>query len=153
MQTGEDFDQRVISYLLKQFKQKTGKDASGDKKAIQKLKREVEAAKKQLSTQMNARIEIESFHDGKDLSEQLSRAKFEELNMDLFKKTLIPVQKALQDARLKKEQIDEIVLVGGSTRIPKIQQLLKEFFNGKEPCKGVNPDEAVIYNSLLLISY
>lgn len=144
---GEDFDQRVMEYLLKQWKKKTGIDASGDKRAVQKLRGEVEKAKRALSSQQQVKIEIESFHDGKDLSETLSRARFEELNMDLFKKTLGPVQKVLEDAGLKKHEIDEIVLVGGSTRIPKVQELLKGFFNGKEPNKGVNPDEAVAYGA------
>jgi heat shock protein 5 len=144
---GEDFDQRVMDYFLTIFKKKTGKDATKDKRAIQKLRREVERAKKQLSIQHQATIEIESFHDGEDLIETLTRAKFEELNLDLFKKTLSPVQKVLEDSKLKKHEIDEIVLVGGSTRIPKVQQLLKEFFNGKEPNKGVNPDEAVAYGA------
>jgi len=118
---GEDFDQRVMEYMLKAFQKKTGKDASKDKKAIGKLRRETERAKRQLSTQHQAQIEIESFHDGEDLIETLTRAKFEELNNDLFKKTLGPVQSVLDDAKLKKNEIDEIVLVGGSTRIPKVQ--------------------------------
>merc|ERR1712001_569992 len=96
---------------------------------------------------MGARIEIESFFDGEDFSETLSRAKFEELNNDLFRGTLKPVQKVMEDADMKKNEIDEIVLVGGSTRIPKIQQLVKEFFNGKEPSRGINPDEAVAYGA------
>eukprot|EP01120_Amphizonella_sp_Union-15-10_P016725 TRINITY_DN897_c0_g2_i2.p1 TRINITY_DN897_c0_g2~~TRINITY_DN897_c0_g2_i2.p1 ORF type:complete len:701 (-),score=218.44 TRINITY_DN897_c0_g2_i2:56-2035(-) len=144
---GEDFDQRVMEYFLNQWKKKTGKDASKDKKAIQKLRREVEKAKKVLSSQHQARIEIESFFDGEDFSQTLSRARFEELNLDLFKKTLGPVQKVLEDAKLKKSDINEIVLVGGSTRIPKVQQLLKDFFNGKEPNRGINPDEAVAYGA------
>jgi len=144
---GEDFDQRVMEYLLKAFKKKSGKDAASDKRSIGKLRREVERAKRQLSTQHQAKIEIESFFDGEDLSETLTRAKFEELNNDLFKKTLGPVQSVLDDSKLKKHEIDEIVLVGGSTRIPKVQQLLKDFFNGKEPSKGVNPDEAVAYGA------
>ena len=144
---GEDFDQRVMEFLLKQWKKKTGIDASNDKRAVQKLRAEVEKGKRALSSQQQVKIEIESFHDGKDLSETLTRARFEEINMDLFKKTLGPVQKVLEDAGLKKHEIDEIVLVGGSTRIPKVQELLKGFFNGKEPNKGVNPDEAVAYGA------
>eukprot|EP00276_Gloeochaete_wittrockiana_P014755 CAMPEP_0184347948 /NCGR_PEP_ID=MMETSP1089-20130417/23297_1 /TAXON_ID=38269 ORGANISM="Gloeochaete wittrockiana, Strain SAG46.84" /NCGR_SAMPLE_ID=MMETSP1089 /ASSEMBLY_ACC=CAM_ASM_000445 /LENGTH=653 /DNA_ID=CAMNT_0026679361 /DNA_START=126 /DNA_END=2087 /DNA_ORIENTATION=- len=144
---GEDFDQRVMEFLLKQWKKKTGIDASNDKRAVQKLRAEVEKAKRALSSQQQVKVEIESFHDGKDLSETLTRARFEEINMDLFKKTLGPVQKVLEDAGLKKHEIDEIVLVGGSTRIPKVQELLKGFFNGKEPNKGVNPDEAVAYGA------
>jgi len=144
---GEDFDQRVMEYLLKTFKKKTGLDASGDKKALQKLRRAVENAKKSLSNQHQVRVEIEAFFDGQDFSEPLSRAKFEELNLDLFKKTLVPLERVLKDAKLDKHEIDEVVLVGGSTRIPKVQQLLKDFFNGKEPNKGINPDEAVAHGA------
>jgi len=144
---GEDFDQRVMEHFLKIFKKKSKKDASADKRAIQKLRREVERAKKVLSSQAQARIEIEAFHDGEDFSESLSRAKFEELNIDLFQKTLTPVDKVLADAGLKKHEIAEVVLVGGSTRIPKVQQLLKDYFNGKEPNRGINPDEAVAYGA------
>jgi heat shock protein 5 len=103
--------------------------------------------KKVLSSQTQVRIEIESFHEGQDFSETLSRARFEELNDDLFRKTLTPVDKVLADSKLKKQDIDEIILVGGSTRIPKVQQLIKEYFNGKEPNRGVNPDEAVAYGA------
>eukprot|EP00294_Goniomonas_avonlea_P013451 CAMPEP_0114551386 /NCGR_PEP_ID=MMETSP0114-20121206/6580_1 /TAXON_ID=31324 /ORGANISM="Goniomonas sp, Strain m" /LENGTH=659 /DNA_ID=CAMNT_0001736225 /DNA_START=77 /DNA_END=2056 /DNA_ORIENTATION=- len=144
---GEDFDRRVIDYMLKVFKKKTGKSADADKRAVQKLRREVERAKRALSTTHSQRMEIESFFDGTDFSETLTRAKFEELNVDLFKKTLAPVQKVLDDSQLKKNQIDELVLVGGSTRIPKVQQLLKDFFNGKDPNRGINPDEAVAYGA------
>ena len=144
---GEDFDRRIMDYMLKLFKKKSGKDASKDKKSIQKLRREVERAKRALSNTHQQRIEIEGFFDGADLSETITRAKFEELCMDLFKKTLGPVEKVLDDASLKKNQVDELVLVGGSTRIPKVQQLLQDYFNGKEPNKGINPDEAVAYGA------
>jgi heat shock protein 5 len=144
---GEDFDQRVMEHFFKLWEKKTGKDARQDKRAVQKLRREVERAKKVLSSQAQVRIEIEAFHQGEDFSESLSRARFEEINMDLFKKTLDPVDKVLEDSKLKKHEIDEVVLVGGSTRIPKIQQLLKAHFNGKEPNRGVNPDEAVAYGA------
>jgi endoplasmic reticulum chaperone BiP len=107
----------------------------------------VEKAKRGLSVQHQVKLEVESLIDGEDFSETLTRAKFEELNMDLFRGTLKPVQKVLEDADMKKDDIHEIVLVGGSTRIPKIQQLLKEFFNGKEPSRGINPDEAVAYGA------
>lgn len=107
----------------------------------------MERAKKVLSSQAQVRIEIEAFHGGEDFSETLSRARFEEINMDLFRKTLGPVDLVLEDSKLKKHEIHEIVLVGGSTRIPKIQQLLKAHFNGKEPNRGVNPDEAVAYGA------
>ncbi|CAI5685710.1 unnamed protein product [Oreochromis niloticus] len=144
---GEDFDQRVMEHFIKLYKKKTGKDVHKDNRAVQKLRREVEKAKRALSAQHQTHIEIESFFKGQDFAETLTRAKFEELNMDLFRSTLKPVQKVLEDADLKKSDIDEIVLVGGSTRIPKIQQLVKEFFNGKEPCRGINPDEAVAYGA------
>jgi len=144
---GEDFDNRVIDYLVKSYKKKTGTDVSHNLRAMGKLKREVEKAKRTLSSQQSTRIEIESFEDGNDFSETLTRAKFEELNMDLFRKTMKPVEQVLKDANVKKEDIDEVVLVGGSTRIPKVQQLLKEYFGGKEPSKGINPDEAVAYGA------
>ncbi|XP_022672517.1 78 kDa glucose-regulated protein-like [Varroa jacobsoni] len=144
---GEDFDQRVMEHFIKLYKKKTGKDIRKDNRAVQKLRRETEKAKRTLSTAHQARIEIESFFEGEDFSETLTRAKFEELNMDLFRSTLKPVQKVLEDADLQKKDIDEIVLVGGSTRIPKVQQLVKEFFNGKEPTRGINPDEAVAYGA------
>ncbi|KAI8475240.1 MAG: luminal binding protein [Monoraphidium minutum] len=144
---GEDFDQRVMEYFIKLIKKKYDKDITGDARALQKLRREAERAKRALSSQHQVRVEIESLADGVDLSEPLTRARFEELNNDLFRKTLGPVRKAMEDAGFKKSEIDEVVLVGGSTRIPKVQQLLKEHFDGKEPNKGINPDEAVAYGA------
>ncbi|WRT67985.1 chaperone DnaK [Kwoniella shivajii] len=144
---GEDFDNRVIDYLVKQYKRKTDVDVSKNNRAMGKLKREVEKAKRSLSSQMSTKIEIEAFEGGNDFAETLTRAKFEELNIDLFRKTMKPVEQVLKDAGVKKDEIDDIVLVGGSTRIPKVQQLLKEYFNGKEPSKGINPDEAVAYGA------
>jgi len=144
---GEDFDQRVMEYFIKLIKKKYSKDISSDKKALQKLRREAERAKRTLSNQHQVRVEVEALFDGTDLSEPLTRARFEELNNDLFRKTLGPVKKAMEDAGFKKSEIHEIVLVGGSTRIPKVQQLIKEYFDGKEPNKGVNPDEAVAYGA------
>ena len=144
---GEDFDQRVMEHFIKLYKKKKGKDLRKDTRAVQKLRREVEKAKRALSAAHQVRVEVESLFEGEDFSETLTRAKFEELNMDLFKGTLKPVQKVLEDSDLTKKDIDEIVLVGGSTRIPKVQQLVKEFFNGKEPSKGINPDEAVAYGA------
>ena len=144
---GEDFDQRVMDHFIKLYKKKTGNDIRSDVRAVQKLRREVEKAKRTLSGGHQARIEIESFFGGQDFSEVLTRAKFEELNTDLFRSTLKPVQKVLEDANIQKKDIDEIVLVGGSTRIPKVQQLVKEFFNGKEPTRGINPDEAVAFGA------
>mmetsp|Transcript_26001 Transcript_26001/g.77538 ORF Transcript_26001/g.77538 Transcript_26001/m.77538 type:complete len:655 (+) Transcript_26001:58-2022(+) len=144
---GEDFDNRIIQHMLKVFKRKHGSDPSKDKRAIQKLRREVERAKRSLSSQHQVRVEIEGLFDGQDFSETLTRARFEELCIDLFKKTLTPVSKVMEDSELKKSEIDEVVLVGGSTRIPKVQQLLKDFFNGKEPSTAVNADEAVAYGA------
>ncbi|XP_052078462.1 endoplasmic reticulum chaperone BiP-like isoform X2 [Mytilus californianus] len=144
---GEDFDQRVMEHFIKIYNKKTGKDMRTDKHAMQKLRREVEKAKRALSSAHQTRVEIESLFEGNDFSETLSRAKFEELNMDLFKSTMKPVQKVLDDANMKKSDIDEVVLVGGSTRIPKVQQLLKDYFSGKEPNRGVNPDEAVAFGA------
>eukprot|EP00602_Paraphysomonas_sp_CaronLab_P009034 CAMPEP_0185025344 /NCGR_PEP_ID=MMETSP1103-20130426/8339_1 /TAXON_ID=36769 /ORGANISM="Paraphysomonas bandaiensis, Strain Caron Lab Isolate" /LENGTH=644 /DNA_ID=CAMNT_0027558529 /DNA_START=93 /DNA_END=2027 /DNA_ORIENTATION=- len=144
---GEDFDQRVMQYFIKLLKKRDNVDISGDKRALQKLRREVERVKRTLSSQHQARVEIEGLIDGIDFSETLTRARFEELNNDLFKKTLAPVQTVMDDADMGIDEIDEIVLVGGSTRIPKVQQLLKEKFNGKEPSRGVNPDEAVAYGA------
>ncbi|XP_013384606.1 78 kDa glucose-regulated protein [Lingula anatina] len=144
---GEDFDQRVMEHFMKLYKKKTGKDIRKSNRATQKLRREVEKAKRALSSAHQTRIEIESFYEGEDFSETLTRAKFEELNMDLFRKTMAPVKKVMEDSDLKKSDIDEIVLVGGSTRIPKVQQLVKEYFDGKEPSRGINPDEAVAYGA------
>jgi len=144
---GEDFDARVMDYFIKVFKKKSGHDIRKDDRAIQKLRREVEKAKRALSTAHQTKLEIESLYDGQDFSETLTRAKFEELNMDLFRSTLKPVKNVLEDADMSKKDIDEIVLVGGSTRIPKVSQLVKEYFNGKEPSRGVNPDEAVAYGA------
>merc|ERR1719192_3189273 len=144
---GEDFDQRVMQHFIKIFQKKHGKDMSKDKRAIQKLRREVEKTKRALSSTHQGRVEIEALFDGVDFSETLTRARFEEINNDLFKNTLGPVKQVLEDSGLKKNQIDEVVLVGGSTRIPKVQQLMKDFFNGKEPNRGINPDEAVAYGA------
>merc|ERR1712096_184312 len=129
------------------YKKKKGKDVRSDNRAVQKLRREVEKAKRALSSQQTTRVEIESFYNGEDFSETLTRAKFEELCMDLFRSTLKPVKKVLEDSDLSKKEVDEVVMVGGSTRIQKIQNLVKEFFNGKEPNRGINPDEAVAYGA------
>jgi heat shock protein 5 len=144
---GEDFDHRVMQYFIRVFKKKHKKDLMKDKRAIQKLRREVERVKRTLSSQHQSRLEIEALYDGEDLSETLTRARFEDLCIDLFKKTLGPVGKVLADGGLKKSEVDELVLVGGSTRIPKVQQLLKDYFNGKEPNRGINPDEAVAHGA------
>jgi heat shock protein 5 len=144
---GVDFDQRIMQYFIEKWKRSKNLDVATNKSALQKLRRESERVKRALSVQTQARLEIESLLDGEDLTESLSRARFEELNEDLFEKTLGPVEKALKDAEIKKAEVDEIVLVGGSTRIPKVQQMIKDYFNGKEPSRGVNPDEAVAYGA------
>ncbi|KAI8608560.1 heat shock protein 70 family [Chytriomyces sp. MP71] len=146
---GEDFDNRIADHLFMAFKSKVpgSSGCRNDSKAISKLKREAEIAKRALSSQMSVKVEIESFCNGHDLSETLTRAKFEELNADLFKKTLKPVERALKDAGLRKDDIHDIVLVGGSTRIPKVVELLESFFNGKKANKGINPDEAIAYGA------
>lgn len=144
---GEDFDQRMMDYCIAQFKKKHDKDLSNDKKAIARIRRQCEMAKRTLSTQKSAQIEIESLHQGIDFSIPFTRAKFEEINMDLFKRTLVPVKQVLEDAKMEKKLVNEIVLVGGSTRIPKVQELLREFFDGRELSKEINPDEAVAYGA------
>jgi heat shock protein 5 len=136
-----------MQYFIKMMKKKNDVDISGDKRALQKLRKEVERVKRALSSQQQARLEIEDLADGFDFSETLTRARFEELNNDLFKKTLGPVGRVLDDADVSKGEVDEIVLVGGSTRIPKVQSLISEYFGGKEPSKGINPDEAVAYGA------
>lgn len=146
---GEDFDHKVMEHFIKLYKKKKGKNLRDDKRAVQKLRREVEKAKRSLSTAHQTKIEIEALIDGEDFSETLTRARFEELNMDMFRSTLKPVEQVLKDADMEKKDIDEIVLVGGSTRIPKVQQLVRDFFNGKEPSKGINPDEAVAYGAAI----
>ena len=145
---GEDFDQRLTEHFVKIFKKKNNNiDIKKDPRALSKLKQEVEKAKRDLSSVHQVKITIDGLIDGIDFSETITRARFEELCADLFKKTLKPVEQVLDDAGLKKSEIDEVVLVGGSTRIPKIQQLIKDFFNGKEPNRGINPDEAVAYGA------
>merc|ERR1711977_213623 len=143
---GEDFDQRVVDHFVKKYNKDNSVDIKGDPKALGKLKREVERAKRTLSSQKTTKIEIESFYQGKDFSETLTRARFEEINDALFKKTLKPVEQTLKDAKLKKAEIDDIILIGGSTRIPKVQAMLEEYF-GKKVRKDVNPDEAVAYGA------
>ena len=144
---GEDFDQRLTEHFVKIFKKKHELDIKTDPRAMQKLKSEVEKAKRDLSSVHQTKVNIENLMNGIDFSETITRARFEELCNDLFKKTLQPVQQVLDDSGMKKTEIDEVVLVGGSTRIPKVQQLIKDFFNGKEPNRGINPDEAVAYGA------
>lgn len=146
---GEDFDQRLMEYFVNLWKRKHGDDMGKDKRALGKLRREVEKAKRELSSKTQVRVEIEALFDGKDLSETLTRARFEQLNDDLFKKTLKPVAKVLKDSGLGKDEIHEVVLVGGSTRIPKVKELVKDFFDDKEPHTDINPDEAIAYGAAI----
>ncbi len=144
---GDDFDNRALDYFIKKVKKQYNKDLISDSSALQKLKLEIEKAKRTLSYQKEAVIEIDELMQGLDFKDKLSRAKFEELNSELLKKTLTPINRILEDSTLNKNQVDEIVLVGGSTRIPKVQTLLSDFFNGKQLFKGINPDEAVAYGA------
>jgi len=144
---GEDFDNRMVDHFIKEFQRKQKKDMSGNKRAVRRLRTACERAKRTLSASAQANIEIDSLFEGIDYYTSITRARFEELCADLFKGTLEPVEKAMRDAKLDKNAINEIVLVGGSTRIPKIQKLLQDFFNGKELNKSINPDEAVAYGA------
>ncbi|CAF1236515.1 unnamed protein product, partial [Didymodactylos carnosus] len=144
---GEDFDNRMVSHFVQEFKRKNNKDLSQNKRGLRRLRTACERAKRTLSSSSQASIEIDSLHEGIDFYSTITRARFEELNADLFRSTLEPVEKALRDAKMDKSHIHEIVLVGGSTRIPKVQKLLQDFFNGKELNKSINPDEAVAYGA------
>merc|ERR1712241_1266752 len=144
---GEDFDNRMVDHFVNEFKRKHKKGIKGNKRALRRLRTACEGAKRTLSASAQASIEIDSLFEGIDFYTSISRARFEELNADLFKGTLDPVEKALRDAKMDKSDIHEIVLVGGSTRIPKVQKLLQDFFSGKELNKSINPDEAVAYGA------
>ena len=144
---GEDFDNRMVNHFIAEFKRKYKKDISDNKRAVRRLRTACERAKRTLSSSTQASIEIDSLYEGVDFYTSITRARFEELNADLFRGTLDPVEKSLRDAKMDKGQIHDIVLVGGSTRIPKIQKLLQDFFNGKELNKSINPDEAVAYGA------
>ncbi|XP_055706934.1 heat shock 70 kDa protein cognate 4-like [Phlebotomus papatasi] len=144
---GEDFDNRMVNHFVQEFQRKHKKDLTSNKRALRRLRTACERAKRTLSASSQANIEIDSLFEGTDFYTSITRARFEELNSDLFRGTMEPVAKALRDAKMDKGQINEIVLVGGSTRIPKVQKLLQEFFNGKELNKSINPDEAVAYGA------
>jgi len=144
---GEDFDQRMVNHFIQEFKRKHKKDITDNKRAVRRLRTACERAKRTLSTATQANIEIDSLHEGVDFYTSITRARFEELNADLFRGTLEPVEKALRDSKLDKGGVHDIVLVGGSTRIPKVQKLLQDFFNGRELNKSINPDEAVAYGA------
>ncbi|CAD7093411.1 unnamed protein product [Hermetia illucens] len=144
---GEDFDNRLVNHFVQEFKRKHKKDLTTNKRALRRLRTACERAKRTLSSSTQASIEIDSLYEGTDFYTSITRARFEELNADLFRSTMEPVEKALRDAKLDKSTIHDIVLVGGSTRIPKVQRLLQDFFNGKELNKSINPDEAVAYGA------
>ncbi|XP_021277480.1 heat shock 70 kDa protein [Herrania umbratica] len=144
---GEDFDNRLVNHFVAEFRRKHKKDISGNARALRRLRTACERAKRTLSSTTQTTIEIDSLFQGIDFYATITRARFEELNMDLFRKCMEPVEKCLKDAKIDKGQVHEVVLVGGSTRIPKIQQMLQDFFNGKELCKSINPDEAVAYGA------
>ena len=144
---GEDFDNRLVEYCAGEFKRKTGVDIKKNAKALRRVRASCEKAKRALSAATQATVDIDALMDGEDLNVVITRSKFEDLCMDLFKKCMPPLENVLKDAKMSKSQIHEVVLVGGSTRIPKIQQMVQEFFNGKEPNKSINPDEAVAYGA------
>ena len=144
---GEDFDNRLVEHFVAEFKRKHKQDLSGDARALRRLRTACERAKRTLSSSTDASVEIDSLYRGIDFYSKITRARFEELCSDLFRSTLEPVERALNDAKMGKSEIHEVVLVGGSTRIPKIQKLLQDYFNGKELNKGINPDEAVAYGA------
>ena len=144
---GEDFDNRLVEYCAGEFRRKTSIDIKGNAKALRRVRASCEKAKRALSAATQATVDIDALMDGEDLNVVITRSKFEDLCMDLFKKCMPPLENVIKDAKMSKSQIDEVVLVGGSTRIPKIQSMVQEFFNGKEPNKGINPDEAVAYGA------
>merc|ERR1711881_82964 len=144
---GEDFDNRMVDFFLQEFKRRHRKDMSKNQRALRRLRTACERAKRTLSSSTQAHIEIDSLFDGIDFNSTITRARFEDLCMDYFKKCMAPVEKVLRDAKISKGEVHEVVLVGGSTRIPKVQNMLSDFFNGKEPCKSINPDEAVAFGA------
>jgi L1 cell adhesion molecule like protein len=144
---GQDFDTNLLEHFKKEFQKKTGSDISSDARALRRLRTACERAKRSLSSGTQTTVEIDSLFDGEDFSANITRARFEDINSALFKSTLTPVEQVLKDAKISKSQVDEVVLVGGSTRIPKVQKLLSDFFDGKQLEKSINPDEAVAYGA------
>jgi len=144
---GQDFDTNLLDHFKKEFQKKTKKDISGDPRALRRLRTACERAKRTLSNGTQTTVEIDSLFDGEDFMANITRARFEDLNAKVFNGTLTPVEQVLKDANIEKSKVDEIVLVGGSTRIPRIQKLLSDFFNGKKLEKSINPDEAVAYGA------
>ncbi|XP_045828654.1 heat shock 70 kDa protein 18-like [Trifolium pratense] len=146
---GEDFDNIVVNHFIEEFKRKHKKDISGNPRALRRLRGECEKAKRSLSSTTQTTIEIDSLYEGVDFYTTITRDKFEELNMDLFMRCMETVEKCLRDANVDKKSVNDVVLVGGSTRIPKVQSLLQDFFDGKELCNSINPDEAVAYGAAI----
>merc|ERR1711977_41147 len=144
---GEDFDNRMVNHFVQEFKRKHKKDFTSNPRAMRRLRTACERAKRNLSSSANAQIEIDSLYEGVDFYSSITRARFEDLCADLFRGTLDPVEKVLKDSKADKGSVHEVVLVGGSTRIPKVQELITNYFNGKEPCRSINPDEAVAYGA------
>jgi len=144
---GEDFDNRMVNHFVQEFKRKHKKDFTANPRAMRRLRTACERAKRNLSSSANAQIEIDSLYEGVDFYSSITRARFEDLCADLFRGTLDPVEKVLKDSKADKGSVHEVVLVGGSTRIPKVQELITNYFNGKEPCRSINPDEAVAYGA------
>merc|ERR1719164_245568 len=144
---GEDFDNRLVNHFTQEFKRKHKKDMTGNPRAMRRLRTACERAKRQLSSSANASIEIDSLFEGVDFYSSITRARFEDLCADLFRGTLEPVEKVLRDSKIDKASVHEVVMVGGSTRIPKVNELISNFFNGKDPCRSINPDEAVAYGA------
>ncbi|MES1913204.1 MAG: Hsp70 chaperone, variant 2 [Cercozoa sp. M6MM] len=149
---GEDFDNKLVEYFVKDFKRKNKIDITGNPRAMRRLRTQCERAKRTLSASTQANIEIDSLAEGVDYYTSITRARFEDLCMDYFRGCIAPVEKVLRDAKFSKSDVHDVVLVGGSTRIPKVQQLIKEFFNGREPCRSINPDEAVAYGAAVQAS-
>merc|ERR1740116_538286 len=146
---GEDFDNILVDFFVKEFKRKNKADCTKSKRSMRRLRTQCERAKRTLSAAARANIEVDSLYDGIDFASSITRARFEDLCMHHFRQCLEPVTKVLQDAKMSKSEIHEVVLVGGSTRIPRIQAMIKQYFNGKEPCKSINPDEAVAYGAAI----
>ena len=150
---GEDFDNRLIEYCAEEFRRKTGIDIKSNPKALSRVRTSCERAKITLSTATQAIVDIDALMDGKDLNIVITRSKFEDLCMDLFKECITPIENVIKDAKMNKSSIHDVVLIGGSSRIPKIQQMIQEFFNGKELNKSINPDEAVACGMLFKLQF
>ncbi|MED6143025.1 hypothetical protein PIB30_002847 [Stylosanthes scabra] len=144
---GEDFDNRMLNYFMQEFNKKNNVDIGGNSRALRRLRNACERAKRVLSYNVDACIEIDSLFQGTDFCSSITRDRFEELNMDLFRECIDTISKCLTDANMDKNRVNDVVLVGGSSRIPKVQQLLQEFFNGKDLCRSINPDEAVAFGA------